>query len=152
MLTPASFCTQFDDGDTVVLEEEDESPFMGDIDKGTAVGSVENNLFLAPMFAHTPRPTDFLLIVSAAHSGDTEVGRCLVPTKVFPRTPGFVLPDDVCAALAYCTVFCWFPSGFFQPRTQSRTWHAIPAWVTDLIARPSLSSTSCSYRPPCHLQ
>jgi hypothetical protein len=48
-----------------MLEEEDMSPFLGDIPKGTTVQAIENNLYKAPMFRHNPQPTDFLLIKTA---------------------------------------------------------------------------------------
>ncbi|KAJ4461662.1 putative Transcription initiation factor TFIID subunit 1 [Paratrimastix pyriformis] len=57
---------KFADGDTAILELGDQSPFLGDVDQGSAVGSIENNLFLAPMFAHDPRPTDFLCTIPRA--------------------------------------------------------------------------------------
>jgi transcription initiation factor TFIID subunit 1 len=55
----------FNDGDNIMLEEEDMSPFLGDIPKGTTVQAIENNLYKAPMFRHNPQPTDFLLIKTA---------------------------------------------------------------------------------------
>jgi hypothetical protein len=44
------------------LEPDDPSPFLGNIPPGTTVSSIENNLYKAPIFRHTPRETDFLLI------------------------------------------------------------------------------------------
>jgi transcription initiation factor TFIID subunit 1 len=52
------------DGDNIYLEPEDPSPFLGNIPPGVTVSSIENNLYKAPMFRHTPRETDFMLIRS----------------------------------------------------------------------------------------
>uniref|UniRef100_A0AC35TFR1 Bromo domain-containing protein n=1 Tax=Rhabditophanes sp. KR3021 TaxID=114890 RepID=A0AC35TFR1_9BILA len=38
------------------------SPFLGSIPPGTTVQSLENNMFKAPIYQHTPKVTDFLLI------------------------------------------------------------------------------------------
>ncbi|KYQ88850.1 putative protein serine/threonine kinase [Tieghemostelium lacteum] len=54
----------FEDGEDVHLEHNDMSPFMGDIQPGTAVQGVHNNLFKAPIHAHNPNQTDFLLVRS----------------------------------------------------------------------------------------
>ena len=50
------------EGQTVSLEAGDESPFLGDIEKGCIQPSICNNLFQAPLFPHTPKRTDFLLV------------------------------------------------------------------------------------------
>ncbi|XP_049851336.1 transcription initiation factor TFIID subunit 1-like [Schistocerca gregaria] len=52
----------FVDGEDVFLEVEDASPFLGDIRPGAQLQALENNLFKAPIFLHTPEETDFLLI------------------------------------------------------------------------------------------
>jgi transcription initiation factor TFIID subunit 1 len=49
-------------GETKVLSGEDDSPFLGKIDEGEIQQSFTNNLFRAPIFKHTPHPTDFILI------------------------------------------------------------------------------------------
>ena len=54
----------YTDGVTVVLGEDEESPFLGDIEPGTTVSSLENNLFRSPIHEHEPPTTDFLLVRS----------------------------------------------------------------------------------------
>eukprot|EP01117_Protostelium_nocturnum_P009171 TRINITY_DN3283_c0_g1_i5.p1 TRINITY_DN3283_c0_g1~~TRINITY_DN3283_c0_g1_i5.p1 ORF type:complete len:831 (-),score=353.96 TRINITY_DN3283_c0_g1_i5:101-2593(-) len=55
---------RFEDGDNVFLDEDDESPFLGNIPKGKTVQAVDNNMFRAPLFKHTAPETDFLLVRS----------------------------------------------------------------------------------------
>jgi len=55
---------QLTEGEDVVLEQIDESPFLGNLKAGTVVQSFENNLYKAPIFHHKPKQTDFLLIRS----------------------------------------------------------------------------------------
>eukprot|EP01122_Echinamoeba_exundans_P016917 TRINITY_DN872_c0_g3_i1.p1 TRINITY_DN872_c0_g3~~TRINITY_DN872_c0_g3_i1.p1 ORF type:complete len:1601 (+),score=441.51 TRINITY_DN872_c0_g3_i1:185-4987(+) len=50
------------DGEVVPLEPTENSPFLGNIQKGTYVQSLENDLFKAPIFRHEPAETDFLLV------------------------------------------------------------------------------------------
>jgi hypothetical protein len=50
------------DGEVVPLEANENSPFLGNIQKGTYVQSLENDLFKAPLFRHEPAETDFLLV------------------------------------------------------------------------------------------
>ncbi len=45
-----------------MLNEADESPFLGDIDPGRSVQAMVNTMFKAPMVKHDPPPTDFLLV------------------------------------------------------------------------------------------
>ncbi|EFA78451.1 putative protein serine/threonine kinase [Heterostelium album PN500] len=54
----------FDDGETVMLDHNDESPFLGEINPGVPIQSMVNNLYKAPIAKHNPNPTDFLLIRS----------------------------------------------------------------------------------------
>jgi len=49
-------------GETKVLNGEDDSPFLGKIEEGEIQQSFTNNLFRAPIFKHPPHPTDFILI------------------------------------------------------------------------------------------
>lgn len=50
-------------GETKVLNPGDASPFIGDLLEGELQPSIANNLFRAPIFAHKPPATDFLLIL-----------------------------------------------------------------------------------------
>ncbi|GAM23222.1 hypothetical protein SAMD00019534_063970 [Acytostelium subglobosum LB1] len=54
----------FDDGETIVLDHNDESPFLGEINPGIAIQGMVNNLYKAPIAKHNPNPNDFLLIRS----------------------------------------------------------------------------------------
>ncbi|KAF8734575.1 hypothetical protein RHS02_06922, partial [Rhizoctonia solani] len=53
-------------GEPFVLEPNDESPFFkyGSIQHGQTIPAMYNNLVRAPLFKHTPPPTDFLVIKS----------------------------------------------------------------------------------------
>ncbi|CEL52987.1 transcription initiation factor TFIID subunit D1 [Rhizoctonia solani AG-1 IB] len=53
-------------GEPFVLEANDESPFFkyGSIQQGQTIPAMYNNLVRAPLFKHTPPPTDFLVIKS----------------------------------------------------------------------------------------
>ncbi|KAG8726504.1 hypothetical protein FRC11_015069, partial [Ceratobasidium sp. 423] len=53
-------------GEPFVLEPNDESPFFkyGSIQHGQTIPAIYNNLIRAPVFKHTPPPTDFLVIKS----------------------------------------------------------------------------------------
>ncbi len=53
---------RFDDGENVLLDESDESPFLGDILPGKTVQAIDNNMFRAPVFKHGLAETDFLVI------------------------------------------------------------------------------------------
>jgi hypothetical protein len=55
---------QGDLGEPFVLEPNDESPFFkyGSIQQGQTIPAMYNNLVRAPLFKHTPSPTDFLVI------------------------------------------------------------------------------------------
>ncbi|KAF2070503.1 hypothetical protein CYY_008169 [Polysphondylium violaceum] len=54
----------FEDGENILLDHNDETPFLGDIHSGTAVQGIVNNLYKAPLFKHTASGTDFLLVRS----------------------------------------------------------------------------------------
>ncbi|KAL6063601.1 Transcription initiation factor TFIID subunit 1 [Balamuthia mandrillaris] len=53
-----------EDGETVILEPTDDSPFLGDVGPGEIVQGLDSNLFKAPIMRHDPPMTDFLLIRS----------------------------------------------------------------------------------------
>lgn len=55
---------QYDLGEPIVIEPQDESPFMkfGSVHPGQTVPALYNNLIRAPLFRHKPYPTDFLVI------------------------------------------------------------------------------------------
>lgn len=55
---------QSDLGEPIVIEPQDESPFMkfGSVHPGQTVPALYNNLIRAPLFRHKPYPTDFLVI------------------------------------------------------------------------------------------
>ena len=56
-------------GDTMVLLPQDKSPFslFGSVEPGETVPTLLNAMYRAPVFQHTPKPTDFL--VSRSHTG-----------------------------------------------------------------------------------
>jgi transcription initiation factor TFIID subunit 1 len=47
-----------------LLDQADESPFLGDIEPGQSIQGFENNLFRAPVHKHNSAQTDFLLVKS----------------------------------------------------------------------------------------
>jgi transcription initiation factor TFIID subunit 1 len=49
-------------GETKVLTQDNESPFLGEIAEDEIIQSMMNNLFRSPIVQHKPNPTDFLLI------------------------------------------------------------------------------------------
>ncbi|KAJ3519520.1 hypothetical protein NM688_g9291 [Phlebia brevispora] len=55
---------KYDLGEPIVIEPQDESPFMkfGYVYPGQTVPAIYNNLIRAPLFRHKPYPTDFLVI------------------------------------------------------------------------------------------
>lgn len=55
---------RFEDGDNVLLDEEVDSPFLGDIPPGKTIQATDNNLFRAPVFKQVVPETDFLLVRS----------------------------------------------------------------------------------------
>ncbi len=56
----------FTDGENVLLDPADDSPFLGDVEPGKAVQAMDNNLFRAPMFKHVVPETDFLVVKPTA--------------------------------------------------------------------------------------
>jgi hypothetical protein len=52
----------FEEGETVVLEPNDASPFLGKIPPGQTIQALESTMFRAPIFRHKVPETDFLLI------------------------------------------------------------------------------------------
>lgn len=50
------------DGQTITLNADEESPFLGEIAPGQLQSSLHSHLFQAPLFPHKPRGNDFLLI------------------------------------------------------------------------------------------
>lgn len=52
-------------GKVVPLEDSDDPPFLGDVQKGQHQLGVDCNLFRAPAFYHTTQQTDFLLVRSS---------------------------------------------------------------------------------------
>ncbi|THG99871.1 hypothetical protein EW026_g2557 [Hermanssonia centrifuga] len=57
---------KYDLGEPIVIEPQDESPFMkfGYVYPGQTIPALYNNLMRAPLFRHKPYPTDFLVIKS----------------------------------------------------------------------------------------
>ncbi|EGC32884.1 hypothetical protein DICPUDRAFT_98741 [Dictyostelium purpureum] len=55
---------EFEDGELVVIDSNDDSPFLGDIYPGQAVQAVVNNLYKSPVYKHNSSNTDFLLVRS----------------------------------------------------------------------------------------
>ncbi|KIP11796.1 hypothetical protein PHLGIDRAFT_27789 [Phlebiopsis gigantea 11061_1 CR5-6] len=61
---------KYDLGEPIVIEPQDESPFMkfGSVYPGQTVPSLYNNLIRAPLFRHKPYATDFLVIKNTVKS------------------------------------------------------------------------------------
>ena len=61
---------QYDLGEPIVIEPQDESPFMkfGSVYPGQTIPAVYNNLIRAPLFRHKPYATDFLVIKYVARA------------------------------------------------------------------------------------
>ena len=49
-------------GEPFILEAYDEFPFLGTLEPGEILQSFKNELFRSPLFAHTPKTTDFVLV------------------------------------------------------------------------------------------
>lgn len=49
-------------GEPFILEAYDEFPFLGTLEPGEIVQSFKNELFRSPLFPHSPRSTDFVLV------------------------------------------------------------------------------------------
>ncbi|KAH3756878.1 transcription initiation factor TFIID subunit 1 [Pelomyxa schiedti] len=52
----------YQEGEPAVLHQSDRSPFLGNIEPGSCVQSLENKLFIAPLMKHNQKYTDFLLV------------------------------------------------------------------------------------------
>ncbi|KAJ1982768.1 hypothetical protein H4R35_000127 [Dimargaris xerosporica] len=65
---------QLDIGESFILDPADASPFFnfGNVEPGQTIPTLYNNLIRAPLFRHTPNPTDFLLIQSK-YKGHTKL-------------------------------------------------------------------------------
>jgi transcription initiation factor TFIID subunit 1 len=60
-------------GEAQVLLTQDKSPFsnFGHVDKGETVPTIQNGLYRAPVFAHQPKHTDFIIGISSTYeNGD----------------------------------------------------------------------------------
>lgn len=56
---------QLELGEPAILDPGDAEPYLlGYVDPGKVTQSLYNNLIRAPLFKHTPEPTDFLVIRS----------------------------------------------------------------------------------------
>ncbi|KAG9084077.1 hypothetical protein FS749_005511 [Ceratobasidium sp. UAMH 11750] len=83
-------------GEPFVLEPNDESPFFkyGSIQHGQTIPAMYNNLVRAPLFKHTPSPTDFLVIKSTTRGESKyyirEIKHLYVTGQTFPviEVPG----------------------------------------------------------------
>jgi Protein of unknown function (DUF3591) len=52
------------EGVTEILHEKVHGPFIGEVEKGSTITGLINNLFVAPMFRHEPDSTDFIMILT----------------------------------------------------------------------------------------
>eukprot|EP01041_Mallomonas_annulata_P005301 gene5301-10601_t len=75
------------EGQTIPLDPDEDSPFMGDVPRGTVQPSIYCNMFQAPLFPHAPRSSDFLLVKVAKAKGSNGV-HFLV--RELPRTGMFL--------------------------------------------------------------
>ncbi|RKO88494.1 hypothetical protein BDK51DRAFT_47467 [Blyttiomyces helicus] len=83
---------EFENGGPYVLENVDASPFLGygDVKPGETIQAVNNNMFRAPIFPHTPPSTDFL-VVRNTFQGETryfirEIPHLYVVGQIYPVT------------------------------------------------------------------
>ncbi|PCH34054.1 atypical/TAF1 protein kinase [Wolfiporia cocos MD-104 SS10] len=83
---------KYDLGEPIVIEPQDESPFMkfGYVYPGQTVPALYSNLIRAPLFRHKPYPTDFLVIRSTCKN-DTkyyirEIRNLFVVGQTYPVT------------------------------------------------------------------
>ena len=96
----------FPQGQTVVLDPDEPSPFLGQIEDQMRQIALFSNLFRAPLFEHQARPTDFLLVrASAVKVRNPPTGAAAGETECFalreiPRVylcgqqePQMVVPD-----------------------------------------------------------
>ncbi|CAL1694154.1 unnamed protein product [Somion occarium] len=86
------FIPKSDLGEPIVIEPQDESPFMkfGSVQPGQTIPALYNNLVRAPLFRHKPYPTDFLVIKSTTKN-DTkyyirEIKNLFVVGQTYPVT------------------------------------------------------------------
>ncbi|KAF2214813.1 hypothetical protein CERZMDRAFT_66073 [Cercospora zeae-maydis SCOH1-5] len=58
-------------GEAQVLMTQDKSPFanFGHVDKGETVPTLQNGMYRAPVFNHTPKQTDFVIGISSTYEG-----------------------------------------------------------------------------------
>ena len=79
----SSSITKLPEGVTEILK--DSGPFLGKVMDGTTQTGIVNNLFVAPMYRHDPKPTDFLLILgkSRYQSGGLGVILRSMPKNIF---------------------------------------------------------------------
>lgn len=58
-------------GEAQVLMTQDKSPFanFGHVDKGETVPTLQNGMYRAPIFNHTPKHTDFVIGISSTYEG-----------------------------------------------------------------------------------
>lgn len=54
--------SHFSEGEHVLLDPSDASPFLGNIEPGTSLQSLENKLFKVPIVKHANATTDFVLV------------------------------------------------------------------------------------------
>ncbi|BCR92751.1 DUF3591 domain-containing protein [Aspergillus chevalieri] len=61
-------------GETVVLLPQDKSPFFifGHVDPGEVTPTISNTMYRSPVFSHSAKPTDFLVIRSSTGSGGSD--------------------------------------------------------------------------------
>ena len=61
-------------GETVVLLPQDKSPFFlfGHVDPGEFTPTISNTMYRSPVFSHSAKPTDFLVIRSSTGSGGSD--------------------------------------------------------------------------------
>ena len=78
------------EGETKVLSDDDESPFLGRLAEGEIQQSFNNNLFRAPIFKHSAHPTDFLLIrtklsAQSMHYAMREIPQVFLAGQIEPQ-------------------------------------------------------------------
>mmetsp|Transcript_9580 Transcript_9580/g.12123 ORF Transcript_9580/g.12123 Transcript_9580/m.12123 type:complete len:1513 (-) Transcript_9580:108-4646(-) len=61
--------TVLPEGVTEILHSKSHGPFLGEVKHGVTQIGLVNNLYVAPMFRHEPKNTDFLMILSKKHQG-----------------------------------------------------------------------------------
>lgn len=66
-------------GETKVISADDESPFLGKLDENEIQQSIANNLFCAPIYAHKPNKTDFLMVRTNTSANQLEYSLRIIP-------------------------------------------------------------------------